>query len=106
MEKVETFDTPDISLAAFLHCKGVKLHSFSRVPIKDKGKNKFGNRYAILFEDKERCEKLQIDFANNAEVPVRQYDDSIRLLKMMIHSKHYNMSPREKELLNVEQSKK
>lgn len=90
-KKVTIFDTPELGLAAFLHMNKVEIVSVNKAEMKDKNGKKFGTRYAFWFNNNDgRCAELELKWANEPIGNLREYDSSVRLLKMMIKSKKYN----------------
>jgi len=105
-DKVIYFDTPDIGLAGFLHANGVKFKDAQKVPIKERGGKKVGERFAFVFNNNDgECQKLEIDYGNEGLVKARDYDNSIKFLKMIVKSKRYNPTPTEKHILKIDKEK-
>ncbi|MAF25692.1 hypothetical protein CL634_09000 [bacterium] len=70
------YQTSDLSLAAFLLMRGLKLVHAE--------KNKSG-KFIFLFDDPDdRCKKLSLEFVNSEFC---DYDNHIRNLKKVIYSK-------------------
>ena len=68
-----TYCITDLVCAAFLKVKGIPF-----IEIKKKGVFE----YEFVFEDKKKeCEKLAIEFMNDAPIPCRSFANTIRDLK-------------------------
>ena len=74
-DTVKTYTTSDIALAAYLKLQGLLLIEC--------GKN--DGKFHFVFEDPDdTAEKLSLEFINS---DMRKYDDEMRSLKKVIHSK-------------------
>jgi hypothetical protein len=72
---METYKTSDLSLAAFLKMKGIKL---TRAQKESNGK------FSFEFEGAELCEPLSMEFANS-EFAI--YDANVRALKKALNAR-------------------
>jgi len=72
---MNTYTTSDLSLAAFLRLRGVKLINAIKA-----GTGKF----SFEFPDPEQCEMLAIEFANSE---FAAYDANLRSLKKAVNSR-------------------
>ncbi len=70
-----TYVTSDLSLAAFLKLRGLKLVNASKTP---------GGKFEFVFEDNGTADSLSIDFTNS-EFAV--YDANLRALKKALNSR-------------------
>jgi len=68
---VKPFDTCDLHLASFLLCAG---H-----PIEEIGWN--GGRASFVFRDTSALRQALLDYANDGQVPVRKFSNTLRDLK-------------------------
>ena len=85
------FDTPDLGLASYIHCNGVKINDAVMLEMKERGGRKIGSRFAFVFDNEEgKCQQLEIDYGNGGLVKARDYDNSVKFLKMLVKSKKYN----------------
>lgn len=65
------FRTADLTLASFLSCRGFDIAALNRAD----GKTSF------VFEDSSELRSAMLDYANNANVPVRTFCGTMRDLK-------------------------
>jgi hypothetical protein len=70
-----TYTTTDLSLAAFLKLRGLKLLSATK---------EGSGRFQFIFEDDGRVDALALEFANGE---FSAYDANLRALKKMINSR-------------------
>ena len=70
-----SYTTTDLSLAAFLKLRGLKLLSASKTGT---------GRFQFVFEDDGRADALALDFTNSE---FSAYDANLRALKKMINSR-------------------
>ncbi len=68
----ELFETPDLNLASFLRCL-----KFTIVRLKRQNET----RTIIVFEDSPELRRAIVDYANDGEVPVRTFCNTLRDLK-------------------------
>jgi len=69
------YETTDINLTSFLRCR-----KFSIVRLKREGET----RVLFTFQDSEALRNAIIEYANDGEVPVRSYSNTLRDLKSLI----------------------
>tara|TARA_E500000331_G_C17265911_1_gene717135 strand:+ start:1974 stop:2195 length:222 start_codon:yes stop_codon:yes gene_type:complete len=73
---MKQYQTSDLSLAAYLLLKGVKLL---------KAEKENSGKFIFLFDDPDsKCKKLSLDFLNSE---LSEYDNHVRNLKKIIYSK-------------------
>jgi len=73
--KMNIYKTSDLSLAAFLKLRGVKLL---------KACKEISGKFSFEFEDNGMCDQYAIDFANSE---FSSYDANLRALKKAINSR-------------------
>jgi hypothetical protein len=69
------FTTTDLSLAAFLKLRGLKLLKATKTG---------SGRFEFIFEDNDQADSLALEFANSE---FSSYDANLRALKKMINSR-------------------
>lgn len=67
-----TFATPDMSTAAYLMMRGLRILVARRVE----------RRFEFVFADGERADALLVDWANSE---ARRYDDTVRAIKKLVN---------------------
>lgn len=72
---MSSYTTSDLSLAAFLKLRGLKLASATK---------EGSGRFRFVFEDDGRADSLALDFTNGE---FSAYDANLRSLKKMINSR-------------------
>ena len=73
------FDTPDLILACFLHCRGFTFLDLRREE----------SRMVFVFEDSTRLRQAIVDYANDAPVGVRSFSNTLRDLKALVRESGY-----------------
>jgi len=74
IQSLNTYKTSDLYLSAFLKAKGMKL--------KDKQKN--GNKYIFIFEDRSDRKELIQEFFNDGTVSISAFKNALQDLKTMV----------------------
>lgn len=69
------YETTDINLTSFLRCR-----KFPIVEIKREGKT----RVLFLFDDSPELRNAIVEYANDGDVPVRSFSNTLRDLKALV----------------------
>lgn len=78
----DTFKTTDFDIAVILVTMGIKIHKFEKIHPK---------KLAFHFEEREECEKIQLDYYNgHLMVEPREFWNNIRQVKSVIYDKLQN----------------
>jgi len=73
--KMKEYSTPDLSTAAFLLMRGIRLIHASKLP---------SGKFIFTFSDPDqKCQSLSLEFLNSE---FSDYDNHVRNLKRMIYS--------------------
>jgi len=76
MGGVDRFETLDLNLAAFLRCHGFKIVDIRQAE----------SRTVFLFADSGKLRESILDFANDGQVGVRSFANTVRDLKALIRA--------------------
>jgi hypothetical protein len=74
MQTVNTYETSDLYLSAFLKARGMRL--------KDKFRN--GNKFVFIFDDRGDRKELIQEFFNDGSVSITAFKNAIQDLKTMV----------------------
>jgi hypothetical protein len=74
VQTVNTYETSDLYLSAFLKARGMRL--------KDKFRN--GNKFVFIFDDRDDRKELIQEFFNDGTVSITAFKNAIQDLKTMV----------------------
>ncbi len=74
VQTVNTYETSDLYLSAFLKARGMRL--------KDKFRN--GNKFVFIFDDRDDRKELIQEFFNDGTVSITAFRNAIQDLKTMV----------------------